>query len=175
MSSLTRLVITSNGTALGFKSQCNLAMGGLDAANSFANYIAGLTGGNEIGASLAFKVGAVQATGTITSTGAATAAQAMTLLNVTLTAIASDPANNQFVPSATVGIQAANIAACINASTSLAGKVTATAALGVVTVTSIVPGLLGNGLQISAGNLSNVSVGAFANGTDGTAYSIDLR
>lgn len=175
MSSLVRLLITSTGTKADFQSQCNLAMGGLDAVNSFVDYVSGLSGGQRIGASLAFKVGAIQATGTITSTGAATAAQAMTLLNVTLTAIASDPANNQFVPSATVGVQAANIAACINASTTLAGKVTATAALGVVTVTSIVPGLMGNGFQVSAGNLSNVSVGAFTNGTDGTAYSIDLR
>jgi hypothetical protein len=175
MSSLQRLVINSNGTALDFISQCNLKPLGLDGVNSFADYIQGLTGGNVAGASLHFKIGAVQATGTITSTGAATAAQAMTLLNVTLTAIGSAPGDNQFVPSATVGIQAANIAAAINASTTLSGKVIATAALGVVTVTSVVPGILGNGFQISAGTLANVSVGAFANGSDGTAYNIDLR
>jgi hypothetical protein len=175
MSSLQRLVITYNGTSADFKSQCDMAPGKLPALNNIVDFLAGLAGGSRMGSLLTWKVGAVQATGTITSTGAATAAQAMTLLNVTLTAIGSNPGNNQFVPSATVGTQAANIAAAINASTSLAGKVTATALAGVVTVTSVVPGLMGNGFQISAGNLSNVSVGAFANGTDGTAYSQDLR
>jgi hypothetical protein len=172
MSSFQRVIIETPVTADGFKSICDLAPGKLPALQNFENFVGAVSGGNQM-AKLSFQVGAVKATGTITSTGAATAAQAMTLLNVTLTAIGSNPGNNQFVPSATVGTQAANIAACINASTSLAGKVTATASLGVVTVTSVVPGLMGNGFQISAGNLSNVSVGAFANGSDGTSYSID--
>lgn len=171
--SFQRLIIETNQTAASFKSACNLAMGGLDAAQSFQNYVAATQGGNE-SAKYSFQVGAVKATATITSAGAATAAQAMTLLNVTLTAIASNPGQNQFVPSATVGTQAANIAAAINASTALAGKVTATSNAGVVTVTSVVPGLMGNGFQISAGDLSNVTVGAFANGTDGTSYVVNL-
>lgn len=171
---LVRLVIDSNGTEADFKSECNLAMGGLDAVQSFANYIGGLQGGIQIGADLAFKVGATQATATITSTGAATAAQTMTLLNVTLTAVASGPVQNEFVPSATVGTQAANIAAAINASASFAGKVTAVANAGVVTVTSVVPGLIGNGLQIADVDLANVAVAGFSGGTDGTAYNIAL-
>lgn len=172
--SLQRLIINSDLSAAGFSSVCDLAPGQLPAANNFLDYVGGLCGGNYM-ALLSFNVGAVQATATITSTGASVAAQAMTLLNVTLTAVAANPANNQFVPNATPATQAANIAAAINASTSLAGKVTATSALGVVTVTSVVPGLMGNGFQISAGNLANVSVGAFAGGTDGTAYALDLR
>ena len=171
---LTRLVINAASlTVDGFKSVCNLAPLKLPAANNFLDYIGALCGGNQ-SALLSFNVGAVQATGTITSTGAATAAQTMTLLNVTLTARASNPAANEFVVSATPATQAANIAAAINASASFTGKVTALASSGVVTVTSVVPGAFGNGLQISAGTLSNVTVGAFANGDDGTSYSVDL-
>ena len=175
MSSLVRLVITSNGTANDFKSQCNLAPLGLPAANNFADYIAGLTGGNVSGASLQFQVGAVKATGTLTvSAGGSTAGQACTIGNVTLTGRASNPAANEFVVSATAATQATNMAAAINASTSFAGIVTASAALGVVTLTAVVPGALGNGYQLSAGNLGNVAAGAFANGANGTAYTVNL-
>lgn len=176
MASLVRLVIDSDGSAVDFKSECNLAMGGLDAANSFANYVAGLAGGNNIGASMAFKVGAVQATGTLTvAAGGSTAAQACTICNVTFTGRAAAPAANEFVVSATAATQAANMAAAINASADLAGKVTATVPSGgIVSIKAVVPGLGGNGLQLSAGNLGNVTLGAFANGTDGTAYNIDL-
>ncbi len=113
---LITLTIDSNGTAADFKSQCNLAPGGLVAANNFHNYIGGLIGGAIIGADLAFEVGPVQATATITSTGTATAAQTMTLCNVVLTAKASGAvaADGEFNVSATVATQATNIAAAIN-------------------------------------------------------------
>lgn len=175
MSSLQRLVITSDLTAAGFKSVCDLAPLQLPAANNFIDYLGGVCGGNYM-AKLEFKVGAVQATGTLTvSAGGSTNNQACTIGNVTLTGKTSSTANNEFSISATAATQAANMAAAINASTTMAGIVTATAALGVVTITSVVPGLLGNGLQLSAGNLANVSLGAFASGADGTSYTVDLR
>jgi hypothetical protein len=174
--SLIRLVLNSNGTADDFKSECPLAVGGHDAINNFTSYVEGVNGGEAPGASFAFKVGAVQAAGTLTvATGGSTAAQACTICNVTLTGRASNPATNEFVVSATAATQAANMAAAINASASFAGKVTASANLGVVTLTAVVPGVLGNGFQLSAGNLANVTASAFANGSDGTAYSVDLR
>jgi hypothetical protein len=177
MSSLQRLIITSNGTTADFKSQCDLAMGGLDATTNFAAYIDGLAGGNMLGASLEFQVGAVQATATITSTGTAANNQTMTLANQTITAKTSGAvaADGEFNISGTVATQAASIAAAINAMPELVGIVTAAANLGVVTVTSVVPGLIGNGLQIVDVDLANVAVAAFAGGTDGTAYTIDLR
>lgn len=176
MSSLTRLVINSNGTALDFKSQCDLSPGGLPAVNNFVDYVAGLAGGQRIGAQMAFKVGAVQAAGTLTvATGGSANNETCSICNVTLTGKTSSTANNEFSVSATAATQATNMAAAINASTSLAGKVTASALLGVVTITAVVPGLAGNGLQLSAGTLANVTLGAFASGTDGTAYTIDLR
>lgn len=174
--SLVRLVLNSNGSSDDFKSQCPLAVLGHDAINNYSSYVAGLNGGSQAGALFSFNVGAVQATATFTvATGGSVAAQAGSLLNVSLTGRASNPAANEFVVSATASTQAANMAAAINASASFAGKVTAEAVGAVVTVTAVVPGLIGNGLQISAGSLANVTAGAWANGTDGTAYSIDLR
>lgn len=176
MSSLVRLVLTSGGTAADFKSECPLAVGGRDAINNFMDYVGGSVGGNVNGVSYAFKVGAVQSAGTLTvATGGSVNDQACTILNVTLTGKTSSTANNEFSISATAATQATNMATAINASTSLAGKVTASALNGVVTITSVVPGLMSNGLQLSAGNLANVTAGAFAGGLDGTAYNVDLR
>jgi hypothetical protein len=173
--SLIRLILNSNGTAADFKSQCPLAVGGHDAINNFNSYVAGVNAGELASADFDFNVGAVQATATIVSAATAVAAETMSLLNVTLTAVAADPAANEFVVSATPATQAANIAACINASASFAGKCSAAVTSGgTVTVTAVVPGLLGNGLQISE-SLTGVTVTQFANGSDGTAYSIDLR
>lgn len=175
MSSLQRLLITSDGTKADFQSVCDLSPGENVAVQSFENYLGALNGGNQM-ALLEWAVGAIQATATytITSTGP-TNGQAGTLLNQTLTAVTSgaDATLGQFNISATPATVATGLAAAINAT--LSTKVVAVAALGVVTVTALVPGVIGNGLQISAGNLSNVSAGAWANGTDGTAYSQDLR
>lgn len=172
--SLQRIVIDCGDlSADGFKSVCNLAPGQLPAAINLQNYIGALCAGEQM-ASVSVKVGAVKATATITSTGAAVALETMTLANVTLTAVAADPGENEFIPSATVGTQASRIAACINASSDLAGIVTAEANAGVVTVSAVVPGLLGNGLQIADVDLSNVAVAAFSGGLDGTSYTLDL-
>lgn len=172
MSSFQRVIIQTPGTAADFKSVCNLAMGGLDAAQNFENFVAATQGGNQM-ASYSFQVGAVKASATITSTGAATADETLTVLNVVFTAKNSGATGNQFNVSGTPATQAANIAAALNASSNLSGKVVATAALGVVTVTSVVPGLVGNGLQISD-TLTNVTAAAFSGGSDGTSYTVNL-
>lgn len=174
--SLITLSIDSNASADSFKSDCNLAPGGSDAANNFVNYLTGLIGGALPGADLTFEVGPVQSTAEITSTGSASNDQTMTLCNVTLTGKTSGavPADGEFNISATVGTQAANIAAAINAVPEFVGVVTATSLEGVTIVTSVVPGIVGNALQIVDVNLSNVTVAAFEGGTAGTSYSIDL-
>ena len=172
--SLQRLVIdTGSQTAASFKSVCDLSKLKIPAGIELENYISSLTSGNQ-SALITAKVGAVQASATLTSTGTATAAETFTLCNVVFTARASGATGNEFNVSATVGTQAANIAAAINASSDLTGIVTATSSLGVVTITSVVPGLVGNGLQLSE-SLTNVTYTAFASGSDGTSYSIDLR
>lgn len=172
--SLQTIVMDTDVSAVGFQSVCDLSPGQLPALQNLQNYLSGLSGGNQA-AILSINVGAVQATATITSTGTATAAQTMTLFNVTLTAVASAPAANQFVVSATPATQAANIAAAINASASFTGRVTATSAAGVVTVRAVMPGVVGNGLQIANVNLGNVTVAGFSGGSNGTSYTLNFQ
>lgn len=173
MPSFQRLVIDSTGSAADFTSQCDLRPGGLDAVNNFANYIQGLAGGAEIGASLSFNVGAVKASGTVTfaSTGP-TAAQTCTVAGQTITAVASGAVQNQFNVSATPATVAANFAAAINASTNLQNIVTASALGAVVTVSASTPGKMGNGMAMANVNLANTTIVSFAGGSDGTAYLI---
>jgi hypothetical protein len=119
--------------------------------------------------------GAVQATATITSTGSAVNNETMSLANVTLTAKTSGAvaANGEFNISGTVATQATNIKNAINAVSGLSGVVTATSALGVVTVTSVAPGTIGNGLQMSE-SLTNVTVSQFSGGVDGHTYDYNI-
>lgn len=137
-----------------------------------SSYFAGISGGAFAG-NTRLTTGAVQATATITSTGIATNGQTALVANQTLTAVTSGavPANGEFNISAVVATQAANIALAINSVVALSGVVTATSALGVVTITSVPGGTIGNGLQISEG-LSNVTATAFSGGVDGTVTTV---
>ena len=175
MASYQRIVLLSNGTNADFKSLCNLSAGQIPAMNNFIDYLGGLVGGSVQGASLAFNQGMVRAYGTLTvATGGSANNETCSICGVTFTAKTSGATGNQFNISATAATQAANMAAAINASASLSGIVTASALLGVVTITAVVPGTIGNGLALSAGTLANVTLGAFANGSDGTAYTLDF-
>lgn len=174
--SYINVLIDSQGTANDFKSQSNLAPGQLDAMNNFIDYLGGICGGNMLGAVFNFSVGAVQATASFTvATGGSTNGQIGTLLNEDLTAVTSgaDPEAGEFNISATAATQAASMVTAIN--TVLAGKVLATSNLGVVTITSLVPGEVGNGLQIDEGNLANVTSSAFTGGAEGTQYVLDFE
>lgn len=170
--SLQLLKITSANTKAQIEnSVINLQQGSQACLQSYENYFAGINGG-EARALINVYVGAVQAAATLTSTGAATATETFILANVTFTAVASGATGNQFNVSGTVATQAANIAAAINASTNLAGIVTATSALGVTTITAVLPGLMSNGLQISEG-LTNVTLAAFSGGLDGDTLAVN--
>lgn len=171
--SLQRLIINTNLTANGFKSECNLAPLQLPALQNFYNYIGALSGGLQ-SASLSFKVGAVQAAGTFTfsSTGP-TNGQTCTICGLTFTAVTAASGVREFTRSNTPSVNATNLAAAINlASNGLTGICTAVAANAVVTVTAVVPGLIGNGLVMANVNLSNTVVVSFTNGSDGTAYDL---
>lgn len=167
------IIIDTDLSAAGFKSVVNLEAGRLESIIQLENYMGAIAGGSQ-SAELSVKVGAVSASATLTvsSTGSV-AAQAGSILNVSLTGRASAPAVNEFIVSTTPSVQATNMAAAINSSASFAGKVTAVAVGAVVTITSVVPGVMSNGLQISAGNLANVALSAFASGSDGTSYLIN--
>lgn len=132
-------------------------------------YIEGLSNGNFYYSTFTEQIGAIQATATITSTGAASNNETASVANQTLTAKTSGavPANGEFNVSGTVATQATNIALAINSVVALQHIVSATSALGVVTITARHPGVSGNGLQISEA-LSNVTATAFSGGSNGT-------
>ncbi len=180
MSTTTRLVITSDLTTEGFKSQCNLEPGQLPALNNFIDYCAALGGGNQM-ALLEFDVGMVAASGTITvtSTGPANS-ETGTIAGYTLTAKTSGAvaANGEFNISATPATVATGIAAAINAVAGLSSLVSASASLGVVTVTSRALGTPGNGISFIDVNLANTAFtgsGFLTGGSEGTGYDLDLR
>jgi phage tail sheath gpL-like len=112
---------------------------------------------------------AVRATGTVTFTGAPTAADTVTINGVAFTARASGAVANEFNIGGTVTLTAAALAAAINASVTakIAGYVTATSLAGVVTVTATEPGLAGNVFTITE-SMDNTTVVTFANGSEGT-------
>lgn len=101
---------------------------------------------------------AVAASGTGTFTGTATADQTMKIAGVTFTAKASPNENSQqYLVSADVSLGAASLVRAINNSSLLDGVVTATSSLGVVTITSDIPGLIGNGIStidVDTGNFT---------------------
>ena len=94
---------------------------------------------------------AVAASQTASFGGAATPTDTVTINGVVLTSVASSPTNNQWIAGVSATADAAALAAAINSSTSdaLAGVVKAAAVSGVVTVTCLIPGVIGNAIAIS--------------------------
>lgn len=171
--SLQRIVIDVDLTADNFKSVYPLAALGLPALQSLEQFFAAVQGGAQDSNGITVLVGAVQAVGTVTfsSTGP-TNGQSGTIAGVEFTAVTSGATGNQFNISATPATVAANLAAAINASSDLAGIVTAESVSGVVHITAVVPGLIGNGLVLDAGDLANTVAAGLAGGSDGTEYSL---
>lgn len=175
MSIQTVITIDSGLTANGFKSQCDLSMGGLAALQNLINYFESLPDQQQ--ALLTCDVAAVKAAGTITfaSTGP-TNNQTCTIAGVTFTAKTSGAGAHEFNINASATVVATNLAAAINAANgSLNGIVSATSALGVVTVTAYEAGTVGNGIDILNVDLANATFSNLAGGSDGTVYTLDMR
>jgi hypothetical protein len=118
--------------------------------------------------------GAVKAAGTFTFTGRPTADETLTVAGVTLTAKDSGAnGTTEFNTSASVvATTAANLAATINANTTLNKIVVATSALGVVTVTSKVAGLVGNYLIALTESMTNTATATFSGGAEDTNVEV---
>jgi len=117
----------------------------------------------------------IQATSTLTldATGQV-ADETFVICGVTFTAKDSGATGPQFDISTTdVAVTAANIAVAVEASVeaALVGVVTTTSALGVVTFTCDVPGLVGNGLALSE-SLTQATAVDFTGGTNGTSKTL---
>lgn len=107
------------------------------------------------------------ASGTITLSSFV-AGNTVTINGVVLTSAASPSGQSQFLSTGGDTVVAAAIAACINAHTSLYTVVSATSALGVVTVSMLEPGLIGNLGTLAISANGSVSGANLTGGTDGT-------
>jgi phage tail sheath gpL-like len=96
---------------------------------------------------------ATAASGTVTLSGAGAANDTILINGVTFTAQASGATGNQWNVGANATASAAAIAAAINGSASalVNQHVTATSALGVVTITAVNKGVFGNAVTIAEG------------------------
>lgn len=119
---------------------------------------------------------AVQASGTFTLT-AVIATDAVSINGVTFTAVASGAGANQFNVGVSDTATAVNLAAAINASVSglVAGYVTASAALTVVTVSSTSYGIMGNQTLIASADATIVASGARLTGGLADAAALTLN
>lgn len=175
--SITNIVITTVDSIAMVLDQLQ-PLGGSTSQSSLqrlGRYIDGLADGAFYYTTVAEGIGAVQATATytVTSTGP-TNNQVGTLVNQNLTAKTAGavPANGEFNINASPTVVATGIALAINTFPATSALVTATSALGVVTITSKHAGATSNGLQISAGNWSNVAAGQFSGGSTNTVVTL---
>lgn len=175
--SITNIVITTVDTTAMVLDQLN-PQPNADSSNSLdrlARYVDGLANSAFYYTTVVEGIGAVQATATftVTSTGP-TNGQIGTVVNQNLTAETSgaNPALGQFNINASPTVVATGIALAINSTPAISALVTATSALGVVTITAKHAGSTGNGLQISAGNWSNVAAAGFSGGSGGTVVTL---
>lgn len=125
------------------------------------DYIQRVISGNEGAYSVAYPpalalsiVGnAVQASGTVTFSAAATANDQFIINGTTFTCVNSGATGNQWNKGTTATETAANLVIGVNASATalVTGQVVASSALGVVTITSLNYGVFGNSVTIAKG------------------------
>jgi len=153
------LIVTHEETSLSFRSIMDFnANDRKRNVINLANFLDGVANGSRGNITVDARMGETAATATVTSTGTATNNETMVINGVTFTAKTSGATGDQFNISGTVATQATNIANAINNSSSAGvADVTASAALGVVTLTSDVPGTVGNAMTLSEA-LTNVTV-----------------
>lgn len=112
----------------------------------------------------------VAATGTVTFSSFA-AADTVTINGAVFTASASPSGANQFLVTGGDTLAAAALTAKINSATAPAnvlGCVTATSSGAVITLTCVVPGLIGNTQTLAISAHGSVSAARMASGTEGT-------
>jgi len=141
-------------------------------ATALSNLFKRLASGTISGSIIAQKasVAAVRASGTITITHAELDANdTVTICGITITAKASGASGAQFNIGANATADATALAACINALATLNIYVSATSALGVVTVTANQAGVVGNlfAMATSDANAYGLSAAAMAGGAGG--------
>jgi phage tail sheath gpL-like len=154
-------------------------------AQRLTNYIDSLQTGGELAQSssippsiaLSIQENCVQASGTLTFVSVI-ATDAFVINGVTFTCVASGATGNQFNVGASDTLTAAAAAAAINASATalISGYVTASSALGVLTITSAFYGLSGNQCTLVSNDATITASGArlTAGAADATAQTISF-
>lgn len=110
----------------------------------------------------------VNASGTFTLTYASISNNDTCIIGkTTLTCVTGTPSGAQFKKETDATVTAANLAALINANTTLNKYVSATSALGVVTITCLTPGVLGNQIALTGSTGIVASATYMASGAGG--------
>ena len=112
------------------------------------------------------KINAAKASGTVTL-ASFVADDTVTINGLIFVGKASPSGALEFACGVSDTADAAALAAKINAHTTLDGMVVATSALGVVTLTALVPGELGNAVTLAISAHGSVSAARMAGGTNG--------
>ncbi len=154
-----------------------------ETAQRILNFIQSLTTGSELGPvgsspSIAICIDgqATPASGTFTFASIANT-NTLAINGVTFTCVTSGATGNQFNVGASDTEAAANAAASINASVTalIPGYVTASSALGVVTITSVARGISGNQTTITGGTHVTASGARLTSGAaDPTAITLSF-
>ena len=137
------------------------------AGQKLMRYVRSLMGGSK-SAKVALSVNAVKASGTITLSSHVNA-DTVTVNGIVFTCKTSGATGNEYNVGADDTATAVNLAAALNANTTLDGMIVATSALGVVTVTALAPGELGNAVTLAISAHGSVSAARMAGGTNGAA------
>jgi phage tail sheath gpL-like len=170
----TILTITHNETAGTFAALVN-APDFYTFIQRFMGWLNALRGGAKNGA-IAAKIGTAAASIAITINNSNIAANDLvTIGGTTITCKASGATTGQFNKGSDATETAANMAAAINGVTALAAVVTATSALGVVTITCDVGGTIGNYITVAKTEVTPSSFTftgtTLAGGSNGTTAS----
>jgi acetylglutamate kinase len=135
------------------------------AAVKLVDYVQKCVSGSRAGV-VQTRINAVKAAGTITLSSHV-ATDTVTVNGISFACVASGATGAQYNVGADDTATAVALAAALNANTTLDGMIIATASLGVVTVTSLIPGEIGNAMTIAISAHGTVSGARLAGGTNG--------
>lgn len=169
---LTTLVIDTDLSTADMNSKLDPTCGCIHKfGNNVINQVAALVGGRLAG-KIQVSVGDVKATGTVTL-ATVLAADTVTVDGIVFTAVNGGATGNQFNMNGTDSADADSLVSAINANTTLDGRVIATNSNGVVTITALDAGELGNSVSLASSNGTRLAVSgaALAGGVNGTKYT----
>lgn len=166
-----RLTITTSGTVAQDQDDLKLSLKE-EAAPRLARYFRGVgQGASKNTIVLESIVGGVTASGMLKLTGQPSNNETFSVANVTFTAKTSGATGNEFNIGTHPGGTVVNAMVAINNSSDLTSIVTAyTTVSGHLAIQCVVPGTLGNAIQLSE-SMSNTTAVQFTGGTNGTRSS----